>query len=312
MDFKNDNIWLMQGDCLERMKEIPEGSVDVVLTDPPYNYEFIGKDWDDQESSRRLDKIKDSTTLVKNIPYGSGLSGGVKNDMWYKRNKDNNKDYIDWSILWMRELFRVTKEGAFVAVFNNQKSIAYTQVALESAGFFTRDLLVYQRNSGIPKGFNLNNKLIKESMPTNEITEHLHSSLLNQWEGICVVQKPIQKNVYKNYLKNGTGLFYTKNGESFRSNILSGYKRETIDKVSGHTTPKCGKLINDLLMMLTHGNSNTTVLDCFMGGGSTLIEANKLGINSIGIERGHCEKKGHKYEGMEWTDVLVDQLGLTK
>lgn len=27
---------LMQGDCLERMKEIPSGSVDMILTDPPY------------------------------------------------------------------------------------------------------------------------------------------------------------------------------------------------------------------------------------------------------------------------------------
>jgi DNA modification methylase len=27
---------LMHGDCLERMKEIPDGSVDMVLTDPPY------------------------------------------------------------------------------------------------------------------------------------------------------------------------------------------------------------------------------------------------------------------------------------
>lgn len=36
MDFKNDNLWLMHGDCLERMKEIPDGSVDMILTDPPY------------------------------------------------------------------------------------------------------------------------------------------------------------------------------------------------------------------------------------------------------------------------------------
>ena len=36
MDYKDENIWLMQGDCLERMKEIPDGSVDMVLTDPPY------------------------------------------------------------------------------------------------------------------------------------------------------------------------------------------------------------------------------------------------------------------------------------
>jgi len=31
-----DKPKLMQGDCLERMKEIPDGSIDMVLTDPPY------------------------------------------------------------------------------------------------------------------------------------------------------------------------------------------------------------------------------------------------------------------------------------
>lgn len=36
MDYKDDNHWLMQGDCLERMKEIPSGSVDMVLCDLPY------------------------------------------------------------------------------------------------------------------------------------------------------------------------------------------------------------------------------------------------------------------------------------
>lgn len=37
-------IQLIQGDCLEKMKDIPDCSVDLVLTDPPYN---IGKaQWD--------------------------------------------------------------------------------------------------------------------------------------------------------------------------------------------------------------------------------------------------------------------------
>lgn len=35
-DVKTDNVWLMKGDCLERMKDIPDGSVDMVLADPPY------------------------------------------------------------------------------------------------------------------------------------------------------------------------------------------------------------------------------------------------------------------------------------
>ena len=35
-DIRNEKQWLMHGDCLERMKEIPDGSVDMVLADPPY------------------------------------------------------------------------------------------------------------------------------------------------------------------------------------------------------------------------------------------------------------------------------------
>lgn len=35
-DYKDDSIWLMKGDCLERMNEIESGSVDMILADPPY------------------------------------------------------------------------------------------------------------------------------------------------------------------------------------------------------------------------------------------------------------------------------------
>ena len=40
----NKEINLIQGDCLEKMKEIPDKSINLVLIDPPYN---INKaDWD--------------------------------------------------------------------------------------------------------------------------------------------------------------------------------------------------------------------------------------------------------------------------
>jgi DNA modification methylase len=35
-DFRDDKVHLMQGDCLERMKEIPNGSIDLTVTSPPY------------------------------------------------------------------------------------------------------------------------------------------------------------------------------------------------------------------------------------------------------------------------------------
>ena len=37
----NENTMLGQGDCLELMKHIPDGSVDMVLTDPPYGMSFV-------------------------------------------------------------------------------------------------------------------------------------------------------------------------------------------------------------------------------------------------------------------------------
>jgi len=37
---------LIQGDCLEVMKALPDNSVDSCVTDPPYGLKFMGKKWD--------------------------------------------------------------------------------------------------------------------------------------------------------------------------------------------------------------------------------------------------------------------------
>jgi hypothetical protein len=37
---------ILLGDCLERLNELPDASVDLIATDPPYGYSFLGKDWD--------------------------------------------------------------------------------------------------------------------------------------------------------------------------------------------------------------------------------------------------------------------------
>lgn len=34
------------GDCVELMREMPDASVDLIVTDPPYGYSFMGKEWD--------------------------------------------------------------------------------------------------------------------------------------------------------------------------------------------------------------------------------------------------------------------------
>jgi len=37
---------IMQGDCLDKLKEIQDNSIDEIVTDPPYGYSFMNKDWD--------------------------------------------------------------------------------------------------------------------------------------------------------------------------------------------------------------------------------------------------------------------------
>ena len=37
---------LLLGDCIDKMRELPENSVDTIITDPPYGLNFMGKDWD--------------------------------------------------------------------------------------------------------------------------------------------------------------------------------------------------------------------------------------------------------------------------
>ena len=78
MDYKDDNLWLMQGDCLERMKEIPSGSVDMILTDLPYG--TTACKWDtivplDEmwEQYNRIIKTNAAIVLFGTEPFSSSL-----------------------------------------------------------------------------------------------------------------------------------------------------------------------------------------------------------------------------------------------
>ena len=71
-------INLMLGDCLERMKEIPDGSVDMVLTDPPYG--TTACKWDSiiplepmWEQLKRVVKPNGAIVMTASQPFTSKL-----------------------------------------------------------------------------------------------------------------------------------------------------------------------------------------------------------------------------------------------
>lgn len=99
MDFRDDSIWLMKGDCLERMKEIPDGSVDMVLTDPPYG--TTACKWDSVinpelmwEELYRVTKDNSTIVMTASQPFTSTLiTSNLKdykyNWVWYKNLPTN-------------------------------------------------------------------------------------------------------------------------------------------------------------------------------------------------------------------------------
>ncbi len=99
MDYKDENIWLMQGDCLERMKEIPDGSVDMVLTDPPYG--TTACKWDSiiplepmWEQLKRVIKPNGAIVMTATEPFTSTLVVSNIKDLreklvWVKHKPSN-------------------------------------------------------------------------------------------------------------------------------------------------------------------------------------------------------------------------------
>lgn len=276
---------IIHGDCREALKKLSPDSISCVVTDPPYNYEFIGRNWDHDEIQRRMTRIQDSSTLIKNIPYGSGLAGGVRNQRWYERNRENVIQYIEWATQWSAQLIRVCKPGAVVAVFSSTRTLAHVQVALESAGFYSRDVLVYRRHSGIPKGLNVEKKLRKNGDEHAEKWSGWHTCLRNEWEAIVVVQKPLLNNYVETIEQFGLGPFKAILADgSFQSNILEGFSKGKDEEFDEHCTIKPLSLIRKLIELFLPQNDQHTVLDPFAGTGTTLMAAMELSHRAIGIE----------------------------
>lgn len=95
-DVLTDKYSLLFGNCLERMKEIPSGSVDLVLTDPPYG--TTACKWDSVidlqamwSELKRIIKPNGAIVLFGSQPFTSTLI--MSNLKWFKYEQiwDKNK-----------------------------------------------------------------------------------------------------------------------------------------------------------------------------------------------------------------------------
>jgi DNA modification methylase len=123
-------IVLLQGDCREQMKTLPDDSIDAIICDPPYNLAFMGKSWD---------------THI------------------------NNAAYQEWTREWATEAFRVLKPGGHLLAFGGTRTYHRQTCGIEDAGFEIRDCLAWIYGTGFPKSLNVSKAIDKAAGAEREV-----------------------------------------------------------------------------------------------------------------------------------------------
>lgn len=101
---------ILQGDCVATMNGWPEGSVDLVFADPPFNIGYLYSGYDDD----------------KTVP-----------------------EYLDFSEKWMRAVHRVLKpSGAFFLAIGDEYAADLTVLARRSIGFTLRNWIIWHYTFG--------------------------------------------------------------------------------------------------------------------------------------------------------------------
>lgn len=124
-------INLLHGDCLELMKSIPDKSIDMVLTDPPYKVYSGG--------------------------HEKGFSHKYKNSI-FKNNdgkifKHNEIDFYEWAL----EIYRVLKDSSHFYTMTNNKNLLEDLSKAKSIGFDFHNLLLWKKNNILANRYYMKN-----------------------------------------------------------------------------------------------------------------------------------------------------------
>ena len=121
-------IDLRQGDCLELLKDIPDGSIDLILTDPPYGTTKCK--WDSVidfdlmwEQLKRIIKPNGAIVLFGSEPFSSALR--MSNIKWFRYDWIWDKRFAaNFGVARIQPL----KRHEIISVFGEKKSPLYYPV----------------------------------------------------------------------------------------------------------------------------------------------------------------------------------------
>ena len=109
-------------DCIDGMKTIPDGKIDLVVTDPPFAINFKAKKANYNRTASRV------------------LSG---------YNEITKENYYEFTLNWMSQCFRILKESGGMYVFSGWNNLADILNAIEEIGFITVNHIIWKYQFGV-------------------------------------------------------------------------------------------------------------------------------------------------------------------
>ena len=267
-------VWVAARDCREALPELPDRSVSLVLTDPPYFIDGMDDGWDNGRLRGRLRE---------------GVVGGVPCGMKFDTAQGRNLQEFLTPVA--REWMRLLKPGGFVLCFSQARLAHHAAMAVERAGFEIRDALAW-RYEGQGKAFTQDHFVRRRNLPPEEEARILAElggrktpQLKAQMEAIILGQAPRSGTFVENWLEHRTGLIDVSNplidpAKSPGQVIAVPKPREK----HGHLTAKPVDLLRHLIRIFSDDRTETIVLDPFAGSGSTGVAARMEGRSFIGYE----------------------------
>ena len=284
-------IELWHGDCLELMKNIPDGSVDLVLTDPPYGtMKGIDDkhDWDTiidtekmfNELSRVL-RPNGKAILFAQEPYTSTLVKSaipslpfIYRAVWYKNTAGNilgaksaMVNRFEDICIFQKIVREETETHPLRPMFEKElkKSGKTKREAIALLGSTASHYFTSGIQFRLPTEENF--KLLKEN-----------GFISIDFEYCRKINDDFLQQRYSKIKEETPSIFNLWQGGKSKSNVLE-YKK---DNDGYHPTQKPVALLEDLIQ--TYSNEGNTVLDFTMGSGSTGVACVNTNRRFIGIE----------------------------
>ena len=129
-----DNVTLYQGDSLGILADLPDHSVDAVLTDPPYSSGGASL------SAKQADPASKYQSSSARRSYPPML-GDAK----------DQRSWTMWCTLWLGQCWRIAKEGAPLMVFIDWRQLPAATDALQWAGWIWRGTAVWDKGNSRPQ-----------------------------------------------------------------------------------------------------------------------------------------------------------------